>query len=97
MDIGKAILLCRTRRGLSQAKLAERIGCSVSYLSLLENGRRDPPISMIEKIANALQVPPNILIFLAADTNDLVGINKELAGDLARTALDLLNEQLSDD
>ena len=97
MDIGKSILLCRTRRNMSQAKLAKRTGCSVSYLSLLENGRRDPPLSTIEKIANALQIPPNILIFLAADSNELVGIDKELAGDLARIALDLLNEQISED
>ena len=40
----------------------------------------------------ALNVPMGILFFLAAEKNDLVGIDKELSGQLARTALDLLSE-----
>lgn len=84
--------MCRSRRGFSQAELAQRAGCSVSYLSLLENNQRDPTLSTIEKIAIALNVPIGILFFLAADRNDISGIDKELAGQLARTALELLSE-----
>lgn len=92
MNIGQAIKLCRTRRKLSQEKLAQRAECSVSYLSLIENNQRDPTLSTIEKISLALNVPIGILFFLAADRNDISGIDKELAGQIARTALDLLNE-----
>ena len=41
MNIGQAIQLARSKRKLSQAELAKRAGISVSYLSLLERGRRD--------------------------------------------------------
>jgi len=92
MNVGQAIKMCRSRRGLSQAELARRAHCSVSYLSLLENNQRDPTLSTVEKIAVALSVPVGILFFLAADKNDISGMDKELAGQLARTALELLSE-----
>lgn len=96
MNVGQAIKLCRTRRGMSQADLARRADCSVSYLSMLENNKRDPALSTISKIAQALRVPVGIIFFLGAENNDLQGIEKSIQGDLARTALELLNEPISD-
>lgn len=92
MNIGQVIKMCRSRRGLSQSELARRADCSVSYLSMLENNLRDPALSMVEKIAKALNVPIGILFFLAADRSDIVGMDKELSGQIARTALELLSE-----
>jgi len=96
MNVGQAIKMCRTRRGVSQTDLAHRVDCSVSYLSMLENNKRDPTLSTLTKIAHGLNVPIGILFFLAADREELAGMDKELAGDLARTALELLSEPLSD-
>ncbi|MCB2792192.1 hypothetical protein KQ881_16585, partial [Listeria monocytogenes] len=55
--------------------------------------KRDPTISTVEKIAAALKVPVEILFFLAAEKGELAGINKERAGQLALTALELLDEK----
>lgn len=93
MNIGHAIKLCRASRHLSQAQLSALTGYSTSHLSLIENNKRDPSLSTIEKIAVALNVPLGILFFLAADSNDLSGIDKELAGSLSRMVLELLNEK----
>lgn len=92
MNLGGAIKMCRLRRQLSQTDLARLAGCSVSYLSMLENSKRDPTLSTVKKIADALRVPLEILFFLGADKGELSGINKELAGQLAMTALELLND-----
>ena len=92
MNIGNAIQLARTRRKLSQAQLAQRVGMSVSYLSLLERSLRDPPLSTLKRIAAGLHVPLEILFFLGAENNELSGINKDLAGQLAAMSLELLNE-----
>lgn len=93
MSLGSAIQLCRLKRKLTQSQLAKRAGCSVSYLSMLENSERaDPTLSKVTKIAEALGVPIEILFFLAADRGQLSGIDKGLAGQLAIAALDLLNE-----
>lgn len=93
MNLGSAIHMCRTRRQLSQAELARLAGCSVSYLSMLENSKRDPTLSMVQSIANGLEVPLEILFFLGAEKGELSGIDRELAGQLAMTALDILNER----
>lgn len=92
MNVGQAIKLCRTQRGISQTDLAQQAECSVSYLSMLENNKRDPTLSTLENIADALDIPVSIIFFLAAEASDLKGIDKSLQGELARTALDLLNE-----
>jgi transcriptional regulator with XRE-family HTH domain len=92
MNIGNAIQLVRTKRKLSQSELAYRAGISVSYLSLLERSKRDPALSVVEKIAAALGMPIELLFFLGAEGSELGNMNKELAGQLAFTALELMNE-----
>ncbi len=52
----------RARKKLSQKALADRIGISVSYVSMLERGQRSPPLETIEKMAKALGVPPATLL-----------------------------------
>ena len=53
MNIGRAIKLCRNQKGFTKTKLAENSGLSVSYLTLLEQGKRDPNLSTLEKICLA--------------------------------------------
>ncbi len=52
----------RARKKLSQKALADKIGISVSYVSMLERGQRSPPLETIEKMAKALGVPPANLL-----------------------------------
>src|SRR5258706_11930144 len=92
MNIGKAIKLCRTQKNMSQAQLAELADISVSYLSLLERNKRDPNLSTVEKISEALEVPISILLFLAADRDEITEISPELAEKLSLTALKLIGE-----
>jgi transcriptional regulator with XRE-family HTH domain len=92
MNLGKAIKLCRTQKNLSQAELAERANISVSYLSLLERGKRDPNLSTVTQIAEALNVHISILMFLASERNKLSLLSPELAEKLSFTALQLIEE-----
>jgi transcriptional regulator with XRE-family HTH domain len=93
MNLGQAIKVCRGQRGISRSELARRANCSVSYVSMLESGgRQDPTISTIKSIALALNVPVGILFFLAAEKDELVGLDKDLAGRLAAAALEFLRE-----
>lgn len=90
MNLGKAIRLCRVQKQLSQADLASMAGISVSYLSLLEKNKRDPNLSTVEGIANALEVPLSILVYLAMDSTEIKSISSELAEKLAYVALNLV-------
>ncbi len=52
----------RSKKKLSQKALADKVGISVSYVSMLERGQRSPPLETIEKMAKALGVPPANLL-----------------------------------
>ncbi len=52
----------RSRKKLSQMALADTVGISVSYVSMLERGQRSPPLETIEKMAKALGVTPANLL-----------------------------------
>jgi transcriptional regulator with XRE-family HTH domain len=91
MNLGRSIKLCRTNLGLSQEELADRVGLSASYISLIEKGGRDPAVSTAEKIAAALGVPTSLLMFLAADPGELQGVPEEVRDKLASVTLRLLN------
>jgi transcriptional regulator with XRE-family HTH domain len=59
----------RLARGLSQDRLAERIGCSKTAISQYENGVYKPPIPMCITLAQALSIDPGILL------QDFHGVN----------------------
>ena len=54
---GQRLRHTRRARGLTLAELGARVGRAPSVLSLLENGRREPKLSLIEQLAGALSVP----------------------------------------
>ena len=52
----------RVGRKLSQDALADKVGISVSYVSMLERGQRSPPLETVERMAKALGVTPANLL-----------------------------------
>jgi len=53
---GQRLRHIRRSRSLTLTELGERVGRAPSVLSLLENGRREPKLSLIEALAEALGV-----------------------------------------
>lgn len=93
MNIGKAIMLCRNQKGITKTKLAQDADISISYLTLLEQSKREPNLSTINNICKALQIPPSVLIFLASDSSEQEGISIELAEKLSHLALSLMEKK----
>jgi transcriptional regulator with XRE-family HTH domain len=93
MNLGKAIRLCRNQRGMTQGDLASKCELSVSYLSMIEKGKRDPTLSTLESIAASLRVPLSILVFLGTDESDLRGVSKELIEKLSHASLSLIKSK----
>lgn len=87
MTLGDAIRFCRTQRGLSQSQLAQACEISVSYLSMIERNKRDPLFSIVTGIAKALDIPLVILLFIAADMQELSMMNAGLREKLSYVAL----------
>ena len=60
--IGKRISLFRDRAGLTQAALAEKIGCTPQHISAMERGVKTPTLETFISIANALNVRTDLLL-----------------------------------
>jgi transcriptional regulator with XRE-family HTH domain len=63
MLIGKTIRKLRVEQGLSQLALAHRAKLTPSFLSLVENDRRNPSLLIIERLARALRVPEEVIFW----------------------------------
>lgn len=68
--LGQAIRQVREDRGLSQERLAELAGLHRTYVSSVEQGRRNLSIENIHKIAGALGVSMTELVQLCEDRLD---------------------------
>jgi transcriptional regulator with XRE-family HTH domain len=64
--VGRQIRRWRTERGLTLARVAERSGLTVGYLSQVENDKASPSLAVLGQIADALDVSP--AWFLMGDT-----------------------------
>lgn len=47
----------RLSRGITQSELANKIGVSRSAIAKYEKGERNPPLSLLQKIADVLKIP----------------------------------------
>jgi len=54
--LGRRIAEVRRQRKLTQEQLAEAIGCSVEFISLVERGVNAPSVAGLEKFADALKM-----------------------------------------
>jgi transcriptional regulator with XRE-family HTH domain len=76
VDIGRKIKQLRDGRKLNVKQLAQLVDCTPSLISQLERGKTDPSISMLKKIAKALDA--NIVdFFMGGMVNGDVVTRKE--------------------
>jgi XRE family transcriptional regulator, fatty acid utilization regulator len=59
---GQRLRYARRAKGLTLADLGEKVGRTPSVLSLIENGKREPRLSLVEQLAAALGVPVTELL-----------------------------------
>jgi transcriptional regulator with XRE-family HTH domain len=69
-DVGHRIRETRAAQGLSLEQLARLTGISAPALSLIETGKRDPRLTTLKRIADALRAPFATLI---ADASGAAG------------------------
>lgn len=62
MHIGTRIKIARIATDMSVNQVIELAEISRNYLSLLENGKKDPSLNTLKKIAHALQCPVTFLV-----------------------------------
>jgi transcriptional regulator with XRE-family HTH domain len=61
-NLGRNLRRVRERRDLTQEAVADRSGVHATEVSRIEAGKRDPRISTLERLAEALEVSPGELL-----------------------------------
>lgn len=78
MDLGSTITEIRKLRKIKQSDLAAKCNITQAYLSSIENNKKEPVISKLKEIANALDVPLPVVFFLSMDEADISNDKKQL-------------------
>jgi transcriptional regulator with XRE-family HTH domain len=89
-DYAKAFRIIRAAFGLKQSELAERMPVTASQLSLIESGKRQPSLKVVDALARAVGVPSPMVSLLASDSSDVDSRENADIGDLARALLRVL-------
>ena len=55
-QFGERLRQIRRKQKVTQEELAHRVGMDVSYLSELENGRKEPCLRKMKEIAQGLEI-----------------------------------------
>ena len=69
--IGESLRLLRIFNNYTTVELSEKVKVSQSYISEIENGKKQPTLQVIEKYANVFNMKPStILLFSEALDED---------------------------
>lgn len=71
LHLGRGFRAARALCGLRQKDLAEVLGCTSAYLSMLEHDQRDPSWSFLWQYSVATGIEPERLIALAREAATL--------------------------
>ena len=91
MGLGQAVKIVRKKRGVGQQQLAKKLKISQGFLSLVEKDGRVPSFKMIKRLANALDVPVELLLLLGCDTSKAKTYSKQIRR-IAMLVDDILSE-----
>jgi len=69
MTIGSTLKLLRTASNLTQSSLAKDLNVTANYLSLVENGRKEPSLTFLKRFSKKLDAPLGYFLWLALEEN----------------------------
>lgn len=87
INFANTIKTYRKKMGLTQVALARRVNIEPTYLSAIENGRREPSLTLVKQISKAVAVPAEIFFWDAIELKDSMSIRDWRAINLAKSIL----------
>lgn len=92
MNIGAVIKAVRTARQIPAMDICLKVGLPIDSLVNIERGERPIAGDEVQRFADALGVPLPVLLYLAADNNELEDIGAESAQKLADIVMSLIKQ-----
>lgn len=89
-DMGKRIRQQRILAQMTQEKLAEAAGISLSFLGHIERGTRKASLDTLVRICNVLKVSPQLLLQDSLES-DLLGMATNISESKARLMREISN------
>ncbi len=71
MDLGNTIKTIRKNKNIRQIDVAEKCSISLTYLSQIENNKKEPSLNLLKDISNCLGIPIPVLFFLSMREDDI--------------------------
>lgn len=62
MNIGKSIKFVRVAASMKQGQMAKLLGVTQNYLSLIENDKAEPSLTLLKRISEQFNVPISFLL-----------------------------------
>jgi transcriptional regulator with XRE-family HTH domain len=88
--LGKTIRILRLAKALKASELADAAEISVSFLSLVENGDRQPSLDVIRRISKALSIPSEALVLLGMGDESNLVLQNDNSAEITQTVNDLI-------
>ena len=79
IKFGTAIKKYREKARMTQVILSGKLDIESTYLSAIENGKKDPSIGLLRRISKTLGIPPEVLFW------ESVEIDKKIAKEDLKT------------
>lgn len=78
MVLGTTIKLIRINSGITQKQISNNAEIAQGYYSIIENNGAEPSISVLQRIAEALDVPLFFIIWMATEKKTMKNKHKAL-------------------
>lgn len=92
MNIGHVIKRIRKEKDIKQGEFSKQCGITQTYLSLIENNKKEPNITTLKTIATNLNIPLQILLFLSLDEKDIPERKKDIYKILEPSIKNMINQ-----
>jgi transcriptional regulator with XRE-family HTH domain len=97
IQLGMTIKRLRLEQGMSQKALAEQANLTPSFVSLIENDHRVPSVAVIGRMASALGIPDEVLIWDAVELPRNLNENDRRLCEMAKLIVRRFYESRDDD
>lgn len=97
MKMGETLKRLRLIYGYKATELSEKINISPSYLSEIENGKKQPSLELLETISNLYGIKLSSLIMITEEVEDNKGKTNEIVKKLMNNLILNMSKGISDE